>query len=76
MYNVCSGQGVSVGNLAAEVLDAAGVDATLVPDDALRRSVDVPCLVGQNDRLRADTGWEMAHTRADIITDLIHAASH
>lgn len=75
VYNVCSGQGVSVGDLAAEVLAAAGVDAALVPDDSLRRSVDVPCLVGQNDRLRLDTDWAPAHTRADIISDLIHAAS-
>jgi GDP-4-dehydro-6-deoxy-D-mannose reductase len=74
VYNVCSGKGVSVGDLAAEVLEAAGVEATLVPDDALRRAVDVPCLVGQNDRLREDTGWEPARTRADIITDLLHGA--
>jgi GDP-4-dehydro-6-deoxy-D-mannose reductase len=37
VYNVCSGNGVSVGDLAAEVLKAAGVTATLVPDDSLRR---------------------------------------
>jgi GDP-4-dehydro-6-deoxy-D-mannose reductase len=76
VYNVCSGQGVSVGDLAAEVLSAAGVEATLVPDDTLRRAVDVPCLVGRNDQLRADTGWVPTRTRADIITDLIHAASN
>jgi GDP-4-dehydro-6-deoxy-D-mannose reductase len=75
-YNVCSGKGVSVGDLAVEVLLAADVKASLVPDDSLRRSVDVPCLVGRNDLLRADTGWEQARSRADIITDLIHAASH
>jgi GDP-4-dehydro-6-deoxy-D-mannose reductase len=74
VYNVCSGQGVAVGDLAADVLAAAGVNAALVEDDSLRRAVDVPCLVGQNDRLRADTGWEQARSRADIITDLLHAA--
>ena len=74
VYNVCSGEGVSVGDLAAEVLAAAGVDATLMPDDSLRRAVDVPCLVGRNDRLRADTGWAQARTRADIISDLLHGA--
>jgi GDP-4-dehydro-6-deoxy-D-mannose reductase len=76
VYNVCSGKGVSVGDLAAEVLGAAGVTATLVPDDSLRRPVDVPSLVGQNDHLREDTGWTPARTRADIINDLINAASH
>lgn len=74
IYNVCSGQGVSVGDLAAEVLAAAGVEAELMPDDSLQRAVDVPCLIGQNDRLREDTGWQPARSRADIITDLLHAA--
>lgn len=73
VYNVCSGQGVSVGDLAAEVLQAAGVNATLVPDDSLRRTVDVPCLVGRNDNLREDTGWTPARSRSDIILDLLHA---
>ncbi len=76
VYNVCSGEGVSVGSLAEEVLEAAGVNARLVPDAALQRSVDVPCLVGQNDLLCNDTQWKRAHTRAAIITDLIHASSH
>ena len=74
VYNVCSGQGVSVGDLAAEVLATAGVSARLVPDDLLQRAVDVPCLIGQNDRLREDTGWQPARSRADIITDLLHGA--
>jgi UDP-glucose 4-epimerase len=72
---VCSGQGVSVGDLAAEVLKAAAVDATLVPDASLQRAVDVPVLVGQNDRLREDTGWAPARSRADIITDLLNNAA-
>jgi GDP-4-dehydro-6-deoxy-D-mannose reductase len=74
VYNVCSGQGIAVGDLAVEVLAAIGVDAALVPDDALRRSVDVPFLVGRNDLLRADTGWTHSRTRADIITDLVNGA--
>jgi GDP-4-dehydro-6-deoxy-D-mannose reductase len=76
VYNVCSGEGVSVGSLAEEVLQAAGVDALLVPDDSLRRPVDVPCLIGHNGMLCDDTGWKRSRTRADIISDLINAASN
>jgi GDP-4-dehydro-6-deoxy-D-mannose reductase len=76
VYNVCSGHGVSVGDVAAEVMRAAGVDAPLVPDPALQRPVDVPILVGDNSKLRTDTGWAPERSRADIISDLIHAASH
>ncbi len=72
-YNVCSGDGVTVGALAAEVLARAGVSAPVASDPSLRRTVDVPWLVGDNTKLRADTGWTPTRTRADIIDDLLNA---
>ncbi len=74
-YNVCSGEGVAVGTVAAEVLARAGVDAELRADPSLQRSVDVPVLVGDNTKLRAATGWAPTRTRADILDDLLNAAS-
>jgi GDP-4-dehydro-6-deoxy-D-mannose reductase len=75
VYNVCSGVGVRVGDLAAEVLAAAGVRAPLEVDPALQRAVDVPVLVGNNAKLRAATGWTPVKSRSDIISDLLDAAS-
>lgn len=75
VYNVCSGEGATVGTIAAEVLARAGVDAPLVTDPSLQRPVDVPVLVGDNSKLRADTGWAPRRTRADIIADLLNASS-
>ncbi|MDH5235652.1 MAG: hypothetical protein OEW77_11900, partial [Gemmatimonadota bacterium] len=75
VYNVCSGEGASVGTLAAEVLSRAGVDSPLVPDPALQRAVDVPQLVGDNTKLRTDTNWAPVRSRTDIIDDLLDAAS-
>ena len=75
VYNVCSGEGVTVGSVAAEVLARAGVSGSVVPDASLQRSVDVPVLVGDNSKLRADTGWSPTRTRADIIADLLDAPS-
>jgi GDP-4-dehydro-6-deoxy-D-mannose reductase len=76
VYNVCSGDGVTVGDLAAEVLHAVGVGAELSPIAALRRRSDVPILVGRNRKLCVDTGWMPHRKRSDIIGDLIDAASH
>ena len=73
VYNVCSGEGATVGTIAAEVLARAGVSAPLQPDASLQRSVDVPVLVGDHSKLRADTGWSPRRTRADIIADLLDA---
>ena len=75
VYNVCSGEGVTVGAIAAEVLARAGVTGPLVVEDSLRRSVDVPFLVGDNSKLRADTGWQPTRTRTAIIDDLLNAAT-
>lgn len=74
-YNVCSGIGRSVGELAAEVLVRAGVPDPLVPDPALRRPVDLPWLVGDHSKLRADTGWAPRRTLGDILHDLLHATA-
>ena len=76
VYNVCSGTGVTVEDLAREVCARAGVDAELVADPALRRAVDVPWLVGDNTKLRTTTGWALRRSRSDIIDELLHAASH
>jgi GDP-4-dehydro-6-deoxy-D-mannose reductase len=75
-YNVCSGEGVSVRQLAQAVLRRVGATADVVTDPALARPVDVPVLVGSNAKLRRATGWIPRHSRDDIIDDLIHAATH
>jgi GDP-4-dehydro-6-deoxy-D-mannose reductase len=75
-YNVCSGVGSSVRELATAVLQRLGIDADIVTDPSLARPVDVPVLVGTNRKLRGATGWSPRRTRDDIIDDLIHAATH
>jgi GDP-4-dehydro-6-deoxy-D-mannose reductase len=73
VYNVCSGEGVAVGELAATVLQRVGVRADITTDPSLVRPVDLPALVGSPAKLRRATGWSPRRTRADIIDDLIHA---
>jgi GDP-4-dehydro-6-deoxy-D-mannose reductase len=71
VYNVSSGVGVSVKELAVQVLAATGVKAPLTTDPSLTRTVDVPALVGNNARLRDATGWEPDKTVRDLIEDLV-----
>jgi GDP-4-dehydro-6-deoxy-D-mannose reductase len=75
VYNVCSGEGVSAGQLAREVLLRVGLDAEITTDPALARGVDVPVLVGSPAKLARTTGWRPTRSRSDIIDDLIHAAT-
>ena len=76
VYNICSGTGVSVRQLAEEVLLQVGIAAEITTDPTLVRGVDVATLVGSPAKLHAATGWQPTHPRADIIHDLIHASTH
>ena len=73
VYNVCSGTGERVRNLAERVLIAAGANADIEVDPALVRRVEVPWLVGDATKLREATGWTPSLTCDDIIADLINA---
>jgi GDP-4-dehydro-6-deoxy-D-mannose reductase len=64
-----------VRELAKEVLLRLGSKAEIITDPALVRGVDVPVLVGSPAKLVRATGWRPTRTRADIIDDLIHAAT-
>lgn len=75
-YNVSSGVGRRVEELALEALSALGVRAELTTDPGLARKVEVPALVGDSTKLRRATGWAPALGTSDIIHDLIHAATH
>ncbi|AHG91109.1 NAD-dependent epimerase/dehydratase [Gemmatirosa kalamazoonensis] len=70
-YNVASGVGTSVGELARRVLQRCGVDAPIASDPALVRPADVPWLVGDPSKLRAATGWSPRRTLDDLLDDLI-----
>jgi GDP-4-dehydro-6-deoxy-D-mannose reductase len=71
VYNVSSGVGVSVKELAVQVLAATGVKAPLVSDPELVRRVDVPALIGDSGRLRDATGWKPERTLRELVDDLV-----
>ena len=58
VYNVCSGRGVRVGDLAAALVARARRPLRLVTDPALVRPVDLPVLVGDPAKLIAATRWQ------------------
>jgi GDP-4-dehydro-6-deoxy-D-mannose reductase len=74
-YNVASGRGVSVRQLASDVLLRVGATADISTDVALQRATDVPMLVGSHAKLTKDTGWTPQKTHLDIIDDVIRFAS-
>jgi GDP-4-dehydro-6-deoxy-D-mannose reductase len=73
-YNVCSGHGVTVRDVAETMLSMSETPLELVFDPELVRPVDVPRLVGDPARLRAATGWEPQIPLDETLRDVLGAA--
>ncbi|UCE27682.1 MAG: GDP-mannose 4,6-dehydratase [Candidatus Coatesbacteria bacterium] len=58
VYNIASGTGHSIGEILDKLVAISGVDVEVVQDPARLRPSDVPLLIGDNNKFRADTGWE------------------
>jgi GDP-4-dehydro-6-deoxy-D-mannose reductase len=73
VYNVCSGQGRSIREMLDMLLGGSSVPAEVRVDPERLRPSDVPALVGDPSKLRADTGWEpripLERTLADLLDD-------
>ena len=57
VYNVCSGEGVRIGDLAERLLDRSARPLRLRVDPELVRPVEVPVFVGDPAKLVSATGW-------------------
>lgn len=72
-YNVASGGGVSVRELAAAALELAGVQGRVFTDPNLVRPADMPILIGSPRKLIDATGWTPLRGWRDILIDLLSA---
>ena len=73
-YNVCSGRGVSVRDVAEAMLAMSDAPLELVVDADLVRPVDVPRLVGSPAKLAATTGWQPEIPLEQTLRDVLAAA--
>lgn len=71
IYNVCSGQDVSIGEVAERLLALSGATLRLVTDPELVRPVDVPVLRGDPAKLEAAIGWRPAIALDDTLRDVL-----
>ena len=74
VYNVCSGHGVRVGDIAERLVARATRPLRIVTATDLVRPVDVPVLVGDPTKLVAATGWQPEHTLDDTLDAVLDAA--
>ncbi len=71
--NICSGQEISIGDLAAEIIRQINPAARIVCDDQRLRpqNSEVERLLGCNEKLKALTDWQQQYTFAEGIAETI-----
>jgi len=66
VYNLGSGDGVSVGEIMTAVASATGID--FVPEVGPRRTGDPARIVASGELAARDLDWRMRHTLTDMVT--------
>ena len=76
VYNVACGRATSVRDLFFMLSDA--VQHRVIPeeDHDLIRPVDIPYLVGDSSKLRAETGWEPSISLEETIREIVDAEAN
>jgi GDP-4-dehydro-6-deoxy-D-mannose reductase len=57
-YNVCSGRALPVRAILDMLLEISGAGIRVEQDPCRQRPSDIPLLLGDNTRIREETGWE------------------
>ncbi len=73
-YNVCSGEGVRIADLAERLLTRARRPLRLRTDPDLVRPVEVPLFVGNPAKLVAATGWARRVALDTTLDDVVAEA--
>ncbi|NQW02802.1 MAG: GDP-mannose 4,6-dehydratase [Acidobacteria bacterium] len=70
-YNICTGLAVRIGDLLDQLIALARAPVTRAVDPARLRPSDLPRLVGDASRLRAEVGWLPQRAIADTLGDTL-----
>ncbi|HMA76766.1 MAG TPA: GDP-mannose 4,6-dehydratase [Candidatus Krumholzibacteriaceae bacterium] len=71
VYNVCSGEGLNLGDALRMMVEEAGIKVNIETDPDLIRPVDVTVFTGNNKKMRDCTGWERRISVEQMISDLL-----
>jgi GDP-4-dehydro-6-deoxy-D-mannose reductase len=71
VYNVCSGEGIRLGDLLQRLIDLSGLRVEVRVDPDRLRPLDIPVLVGDPGKLQRATGWSPRFTLERTLGDLL-----
>jgi GDP-4-dehydro-6-deoxy-D-mannose reductase len=72
IYNVCSGQGRSLREILANMIDYLKIRVDLRVDPALLRPQEIKQVIGSNDKLKKATGWVIKYPLKNSLVDMLN----
>jgi GDP-4-dehydro-6-deoxy-D-mannose reductase len=70
-YNVCSGKAPSIEEVLNTLIELSGEPFEVQTDPALFRPVDMPLVLGSNEKIMRETGWKPIHDLRMSLKDLL-----
>jgi GDP-4-dehydro-6-deoxy-D-mannose reductase len=74
VYNVCSGRGYPIAEVAKRLIELSTRSLTLRQDPALMRAVEPGRLVGDPHKLMSETGWNPKHSLVETLRAILDEA--
>lgn len=71
IYNICNGKGTSLNEVIQQMAAILNIQVTQKIDPALVRPNDNKVIIGSNEKIRKDTGWENKYTLEDSLKDIL-----
>jgi GDP-4-dehydro-6-deoxy-D-mannose reductase len=71
VYNICRGRGVALREILGMLVSSASRNVRVEQDPERLRKVDIPSLVGDARKIRAETGWEPEIPLQKTLADLL-----
>ena len=71
VYNICSGVATPIGEIAAQLIDIAGVAADIEETESVRGANDILAQAGSQAKLTQAVGWKPQYDLRTSLADLL-----
>jgi len=71
IYNIASGQGITVDNIVKRLIQISGRPLTINIKESLERKNEIHSIIGSAQRLKAETGWKPIYTIDDTLKAML-----
>lgn len=71
VYNVCSGNGTSLETIIKKMMNLLDINVNTKTDSTLIRPSDNNIIIGSNEKIKSETGWDTTYTLERSLNDLL-----